>query len=296
MTDGTWRTLWSVGAVTPRQRSVATAVASTAFAVSSANAKSAAIHSDHLNTPRALANLQLQGGQPSGTVVWRWNLNQLDANGSNAFGAQSDDTNPDGNAVHTTFRLRFPGRLHDQASGLHYIYFRDYEAGTGRYVESDPIGLGGGLATFAYARGQPISNFDAFGLKPGDRFKSARAAAQDAIEYAWTLPSLREYCGQIKRAGNCYTYHEPVHGTPDSCDPGVPGPDDVEEWHIHPLRNPPDMNQDDFSSDDIARAEHPTIRRPSNLGGGSEKTHRRYDPDTDKNTIEPDYGEECQCK
>lgn len=44
-----------------------------------------AIHSDHLNTPRALANAQAQGGQAAGTVVWRWKLNSASATGSNAF-------------------------------------------------------------------------------------------------------------------------------------------------------------------------------------------------------------------
>jgi hypothetical protein len=48
--------------------------------------------------------------------------------------------------------------------GLHYNYFRDYEPGTGRYVESDPIGLDGGISTFAYVSGRPIISIDKFGL------------------------------------------------------------------------------------------------------------------------------------
>jgi RHS repeat-associated protein len=101
------------------------------------------IHSDHLNTPRALANAQTQGRQAAGTVVWRWKLNQQTATGSNAFGAQPADEDPDGNGTRLRFDLRFPGQQYDAATGLHYNYFRDYEPGTGRYVESDPIGLGG---------------------------------------------------------------------------------------------------------------------------------------------------------
>jgi RHS repeat-associated protein len=99
------------------------------------------IHSDHLNTPRALANAQTQGGQPAGTVVWRWKLNQQTATGSNAFGAQPAEEDPDGNGTSVRFDLRFPGQQYDAATGLHYNYFRDYEPGTGRYVESDPVGL-----------------------------------------------------------------------------------------------------------------------------------------------------------
>ncbi len=41
--------------------------------------------------------------------------------------------------------LRFPGQQHDPASAFNYNYFRDYDPSTGRYVQSDPIGLAGGI-------------------------------------------------------------------------------------------------------------------------------------------------------
>lgn len=123
-----------------------------------------AIHSDHLNTPRALANAQAQGGQAAGTVVWRWKLNSASATGSNAFGAQPADENPDGNGTSLRFDLRFPGQQWDAAVGVSYNYFRDYEPGTGRYVESDPVGLDGGVSTYNYGLGNPSVSIDPLGL------------------------------------------------------------------------------------------------------------------------------------
>ena len=123
-----------------------------------------AIHSDHLNTPRALANAQAQGGQAAGTVVWRWKLNSASATGSNAFGAQPADENPDGNGTSLRFDLRFPGQQWDAAVGVSYNYFRDYEPQTGRYVESDPIGLKGGPNTYAYVGSSPLRFTDSRGL------------------------------------------------------------------------------------------------------------------------------------
>ena len=63
--------------------------------------------------------------------------------------------------------LRFPGQYADSESGLSYNYFRDYEAGTGRYVESDPIRLRGGVSTFGYVRARPLNLIDEKGLGSG---------------------------------------------------------------------------------------------------------------------------------
>jgi RHS repeat-associated protein len=56
-------------------------------------------------------------------------------------------------------------RLRRTSSGRSvYNYFRDYDAVTGRYVQSDPIGLAGGLNPYLYAEANPLRYSDPLGL------------------------------------------------------------------------------------------------------------------------------------
>jgi RHS repeat-associated protein len=58
-----------------------------------------------------------------------------------------------------------------RASGrAHYNYFRDYDPALGRYVQSDPIGLKGGLSTYLYALADPNSYDDPRGQNAGVRY------------------------------------------------------------------------------------------------------------------------------
>jgi RHS repeat-associated protein len=57
-------------------------------------------------------------------------------------------------------------RVRRRASGRSvYNYFRDYAPSLGRYVQSDPIGLEGGLNTYSYANGNPLRYIDPDGLQ-----------------------------------------------------------------------------------------------------------------------------------
>ncbi len=50
-------------------------------------------------------------------------------------------------------------------TGLHQNWNREYDSKLGRYIESDPIGLGGGINTYVYANASPIQYSDMNGLE-----------------------------------------------------------------------------------------------------------------------------------
>ena len=63
--------------------------------------------------------------------------------------------------------LRFLGQYFDSETGLHQNRFRDYWPASGRYIESDPIGLLGGINTYGYVGSKPLWLIDPDGLQSG---------------------------------------------------------------------------------------------------------------------------------
>ncbi|MDO3382376.1 RHS repeat-associated core domain-containing protein [Gilvimarinus algae] len=106
------------------------------------------IHGDHLGTARFATRID-------GKVAWRAN--------SEAFGKAFiyNDVDKDGQSL--VLNTRFPGQYYDAESGLHYNLHRYYDPKLGRYISSDPIGLGGGINTYGYAYANPITYIDPTG-------------------------------------------------------------------------------------------------------------------------------------
>ena len=61
--------------------------------------------------------------------------------------------------------IRLPGQYFDPETGMNHNGFRDYAGGLTRYVQSDPIGLRGGMNTYQYVNGNPFKWIDTRGLK-----------------------------------------------------------------------------------------------------------------------------------
>lgn len=106
-------------------------------------------HRDHLGTPLVLTN-------ESGQVEWSADYGP--------FGLGQPNEDVDGDGITVTMNIRFPGQYYDAETGYHYNYHRYYDPLTGTYITSDPIGLAGGLNTYAYVSGNPINRFDTLGL------------------------------------------------------------------------------------------------------------------------------------
>jgi len=128
-----------------------------------------------LNTPREIDD-------SVDRAIWIW--------GTQNFGGNAPNEDPDGDSIQFVLGLRFSGQYYDSESGLSYNYSRDYEADTGRYIESDLIGLDGGANTYTYAAQNPLSRFDMKGESSGSATCGAGCHTPPAIPVPFPRPAI----------------------------------------------------------------------------------------------------------
>jgi RHS repeat-associated protein len=170
------------------------------------------IEPDALGTPRVVVD---PARGTHGTVVWRWGLS------GEAFGDEKPNEDPDGDGIAFVLDLRFPGQQYDSATGLNYNYFRDYDASTGRYVQSDPIGLAGGVSTYGYVAGNSLSRIDPRGLDVIGIHTNTTSEGPKS-EHAWI--GIYDDSGNLRMTiGAWKKTHRAVIGVPNACqcDDGV---------------------------------------------------------------------------
>jgi len=107
------------------------------------------VSTDQVGAPRVIMR------QSDEAIAWRWDS-------AEAFGATAPDQNPTGLGTFS-FNQRLPGQLFDTESGLFQNWNREYNSRIGRYMQSDPIGLAGGVNTYGYVSGNPLSYADPTG-------------------------------------------------------------------------------------------------------------------------------------
>jgi len=110
------------------------------------------IQSDHLGTPRVVID------RATDRAIWKWSIL------GEAFGSDAPIEDSDGDGKKYVFDMRFPGQRYDAVTGLFQNGWRDYDPASGRYVQSDPIGLAGGMSTYAYVGSRPYMQIDPAGL------------------------------------------------------------------------------------------------------------------------------------
>jgi RHS repeat-associated protein len=141
------------------------------------------LHPDHLGTPRI-------GTDTAGALVWRYR--------SDGFGTLT-------NANSREVRLRLPGQIALGLGAINYNYFRDYDPNTGRYLESDPIGLDGGLNTYGYVDQNPLGSADVLGLAKGSG--CCQQTVGDCIDKCMRdrLGPLEDYALKLAGLGGLYS-------------------------------------------------------------------------------------------
>lgn len=132
-----------------------------------------ALYADHLRTPRSAEHID------TGWLAWQWPLSGAPFGEDASVAGTSMPTG----AIPFATSLRFPGQYRDAESGLHYNHYRDgYDPSTGRYTQSDPIGLTGGINTYAYAGSSTLMFTDPSGLLFDETGQYLRTCVQTTVQ------------------------------------------------------------------------------------------------------------------
>jgi RHS repeat-associated protein len=94
------------------------------------------IHVDRTDTPVAMT-------ESNQAITWQWKHDPWGNGGGS-----------------TSYYLRFPGQYKDPETGRYQNWMRDYDPQTGRYLQSDPIGLNAGINTYTYVDNNPVDEID----------------------------------------------------------------------------------------------------------------------------------------
>ncbi|MBI5926298.1 MAG: hypothetical protein HY836_11935 [Aquabacterium sp.] len=107
------------------------------------NGEPLAVHTDARGMPVALSDVRQQ-------VVWR------------------GEFDPDGNVLREegsgSVKLRMPGQVFDEETGLYFNVNRYYDPSSGRYITPDPLGWTHGEGAYDYVGGHPLDGSDPLGL------------------------------------------------------------------------------------------------------------------------------------
>jgi RHS repeat-associated protein len=167
------------------------------------------VETDALGTPRAVVH------PSANATIWRWDLT------TTAFGEHAPNADPDGNGLAYPFNLRHPGQYADGV-GFNYNVFRDYDPSTGRYLQSDPIGLRGGMNSYTYVGGNPMLLIDPLGL------------CWEWSQSLGTMTHVDDATGARRNVGTGYSGHGAGVNNPAAEDQQDVGPIPRGEYSIGP--------------------------------------------------------------
>ena len=209
------------------------------------------LHSDHLMTPRFATD-------SIGAIVWQWE--------SEAFGKTTTNEDPDNNLITTTINLRFPGQYFDSEKNSYYNWHRDYDPVLGRYLQSDPIGLGGGLNTYNYVGSNALGNIDPEGKAWGWAAAAAAAAAAYKAYKAYKKWKKAKKAKDAAKKEKKKTDPTPRPTNPDDIPTDIP---------IPPMPEPPPPEDEEDEEEEEGCDENPQNcpepPPPENNGDNSEQ-------------------------